>query len=186
MLLKKLLLTRNSEEIYEIRNLIEKQTHKTLVLWAIDCGEVALSLFENRISNDLRPRLALEAAKQWAKGEIKMPIAKKAAYDTHISASELQKTDPSACAAARALGHVIGTIHVETHALGVLFYTATAIAYQVKIEDRSKSIKETIDVFYNKLLVWEKETNYYKGPLAAFLMRENQPNKEFLLHYRKK
>ncbi len=181
--MRKLLLTRNSLEIQEIRALIEKQQHKTLVLWAIDCADIALILFEKRQPGDFRPRRALEAARLWAKGIIKMPEAKKAAHETHQAATELQEIDPCACAAARVMGHVIGTVHVETHALGVLFYTATAKVYEDISKDQTIVLKETVDWFYELLVFWEKEIEHYTGPLASFLLRENQPNKEYILHY---
>lgn len=47
---------------------------------------------------------------------------------THQAAKETQ--NPYAQAAARAVGHAAATIHVETHALGVIFYGLTALTYK--------------------------------------------------------
>ena len=45
--MKKLLVTRTSEVLQPLRALIEEQKHRTLVLWAIDCGARVLPIFEN-------------------------------------------------------------------------------------------------------------------------------------------
>ena len=53
-----------------IRELISKQDHRILVLWAADCAEHVLAYFEEIHPNDDRPRQAVEAGRAWLCGEI--------------------------------------------------------------------------------------------------------------------
>ena len=178
--MKKLLVTRQSPCMQPIRALIEKQNHRTLVLWAMDCAERILSIFESRYPHDERPRQALEAANAWARGQIKMPIAKKCAHAAHNAATEVSE-DAAACAAARAMGHVVGTVHVETHAIGVMMYGITAFAYEAGIKNADDVIAKECHWFYERLLYWEGNTDFEDTNWAHFLLRDDLPNKELLL-----
>ncbi|WP_232436471.1 putative immunity protein [Paenibacillus rubinfantis] len=44
----------------------EQMSQRTLALWAADCAERVLACFEAERPEDLRPRLAIEAARAWA------------------------------------------------------------------------------------------------------------------------
>ena len=46
--------------------------HQMLALWAAACAERVLSLFEDASPNDNRPRTAIDAARSWAHGDLKM------------------------------------------------------------------------------------------------------------------
>ncbi|MBP1745075.1 MAG: hypothetical protein H6Q58_2053 [Firmicutes bacterium] len=181
--MKKLLVTRESAIIQPIRELIEKQKHRTLVSWAIDCAERVLRIFEERHPGDSRPREAVKAAEEWAKGEIKMPIAKKAAHAAHNAATDVAD-DPPACAAARAIGHVVGTVHVETHAIGVVMYGITSFVYAAHPEDADSVIGKELKWFYDRLLYWEANVDKADRKWAPFLLRD-APNKEKLLRLKK-
>ena len=178
--LRKLLVTRESTCLQPLRLLIEEQKHRTLAMWAIDCAEHILPIFENKYPKDSRPREAFLAAKEWAHGQIKMPVAKKAAHATHNSATAVAEKDPAACAAARAMGHVIGAVHVETHAIGVAMYGITAFVYSSK-EDADDVIARECKWFYDRLLYWEKNIDNLDTTWAPFLLRDDVPNKEKLL-----
>jgi len=45
-------------------------------LWAANCAEHVLSLFEAVAPSDLRPRRAIELARAWVLGEVKMMQAR--------------------------------------------------------------------------------------------------------------
>ena len=63
--------------------------HRLLALWAADCAEHVLPLFEAGSPADPRPRRALEVVRAWARGEVRM--------------SESRAAGGHAMAAARAL-----------------------------------------------------------------------------------
>ncbi|WNY26505.1 putative immunity protein [Methanolapillus ohkumae] len=179
--MKKLLFTRESACIQPIRELIEQQNHRTLVLWALDSASFALNIFESR-SDDLRPRQAVEAAGLWASGSIKMPDAKKAILACHKAATE-SGSDPVTEAAARAVGHAAATVHVETHALGLVFYGLTAAAYAkcpyTMPNDAEALVADELDWFYERLTYWEIHAEDKKRSWAPFLLKDS-PNKEKL------
>lgn len=179
--MKKLLYTRESIELQPLLRLIEKQSHRVLVLWAIDCADSILELFEERYPQDTRPREAVVASRLWAEGKIKMTIAKKAALTAHKAANEVSD-DIVACSAARAMGHVVGTVHVETHAIGLVMYGLTGIAYQAisNGDNLQRIVDGKVNWFYERLLYWQENWNNEPREWAAFLVK-NKPNKEKLL-----
>ncbi len=108
---------------------IETQSKVTLAHWAVDYAEAAiLPLWEARYPADRRPRKALDAARNWLKGEIKLPQAKPIILDCHAAARDCAD-DPVAQAAARAIGQCASTIHSAQHCSGLAFYGALAMAY---------------------------------------------------------
>ncbi|WNY24755.1 putative immunity protein [Methanolapillus millepedarum] len=68
--MKKLLFSRESECIQPIRELVEKQNHRTLILWALDCTTRILPIFEEKHPTDQRPQKTVENARLWARGDI--------------------------------------------------------------------------------------------------------------------
>ena len=100
--------------------------HKVLALWAADCAEHILAIFENRHPEDKRPREAIEAARAWARGEMAMTDARKAAFVAHAAAREAEQQD--ARAAARAAGHAAATAHVAAHSPHAADYAIKAAA----------------------------------------------------------
>jgi hypothetical protein len=179
--MKKLIVNRESLKLQPLRQLIAKQKRRTLVLWVIDCAHSVLPIFESEYPNDNRPRNAIEAAKKWAQGKIKMSIAKKAALATHNAATLISDENPAACAAARAIGHVVGTVHVETHAMSFVLYTLTAFVYATNQNSDDKVITERCNWLYDRLLYWETNIEKIDTPWASFLLKDNLPNKEALL-----
>jgi hypothetical protein len=102
------------------------QDHRLLALWAADCAEHVLPYFQDKCSRDDRPRKAIEAARAWACGDIRVGAARAAALAAHAAARKAG--DPAACAAARAAGHAAATAHVATHARGAASYAVKAAA----------------------------------------------------------
>lgn len=186
--MRKMIVTRESLELQPLRLLIEEQKHRTLVMWALDCARGILPIFESRYPKDKRPREAIRAARIWARGDIKMPIAKKAAHASHNAATEVIDDSPAAGAAARAMGHVVGTVHVETHAIGVACYGITAYVYDLPEEDQDEVIEKIVTCMYERLKYWEKhieKVDKINPKWAPFLLRDDIPNKEKQLREKK-
>jgi len=109
--------------------LAEKQSKTTLARWAIDYAEqVMLPLWNKHDPDDRRPQAALNAAREWLSGTVKLPQAKKLILLCHAAAREAE-VNPVAQAAARAIGQSASTIHSARHCMGLVFYGALAIAY---------------------------------------------------------
>lgn len=93
---------------------LDKQNQRSLALWAADCAEHVLPFFEENRPRDDRPRKAIEAARAWARGEIKCGPARTAAVAAHAAARDAN--EGAARFAARAAGHAAGTAHMAGHA----------------------------------------------------------------------
>ena len=109
-------------------NIIVLNDHQLLALWSAACAERVLPLFEAAVPGDERPRKAIEAARSWARGDLKMTDARKIAFAAHAAARETN--NESACLAARAAGHAAATAHVSKHSSHAAAYAIKAIAEQ--------------------------------------------------------
>lgn len=66
---------------------IDEDGHKLLAIWAAECAEHVLSFFEKNHPDDVRPRKAIEAARAWVLGELKMSKAREFAFAAHAAAT---------------------------------------------------------------------------------------------------
>jgi hypothetical protein len=69
----------------------EDSEHKEAALWACGIAEGVLPIFEKAVSDDSRPRLAIEAGRAWAYGRLKMTDARFAAFAAHSAARQAHK-----------------------------------------------------------------------------------------------
>ncbi|HSP46473.1 MAG TPA: hypothetical protein VLN47_00100 [Clostridiaceae bacterium] len=179
-----ILFSRDSECLQELVHLIQLQNHRTLVLWALDCASFTLEEFEAKYPEEPRPRTCLDRCMAWAKGEIKMPLAKRAILDAHAVAKDLD--DPEYSALCHAIGHAGATVHVETHALGLVFYELTAIVLRHGKDDFPGPVREKIAFYRDRLLYWQDNTDHVEMDWAEFLRDDTRPNKEHLLALKRK
>ena len=97
--------------------------HRLLAVWAAACAEHVLYLFESVQPSDPRPRQAIEQARAWARGEIKMSQARAAGGHANAAARELSG---AARHAAFAAGQAAVVAHVAAHELGAAAYAIKA------------------------------------------------------------
>ena len=64
--------------------------HQLLALWAASCAEHVLDLFESAQPEDPRPRQAIEHARAWVRGEVKMTQARTAGGHAMAAARDLR------------------------------------------------------------------------------------------------
>jgi hypothetical protein len=64
--------------------------HQLLALWAAVCAEHVLDRFESARPEDPRPRQAIEHARAWVRGEVKMMQARDAGGRAMVAARELR------------------------------------------------------------------------------------------------
>jgi hypothetical protein len=103
---------------------LELVRHREVARWAADCAEHVLQLFARRYPHDERPRLAIETARAWSRGEVGVGEARAAALAAHGAAREA--SDAAAREAARAAGHAVATAHMADHCLGAAAYALRA------------------------------------------------------------
>ncbi len=98
--------------------------HRLLALWAAVCAEHVLHLFESVQPTDPRPRQAIEQARAWTRGEIKMSQARTAGGHAMAAARDLHGP---ARHAAYAAGQAAVVAHVAAHELGAAAYAIKAV-----------------------------------------------------------
>jgi hypothetical protein len=95
-----------------------------LAVWAADCAERTLPLFEARAPADTRPREAIDRLRAFARGELRVGALRVLAARAHAAAREVG--DPAAVAAARAAGQAASVAHMAAHARGVAYAARAA------------------------------------------------------------
>src|SRR4029077_13785492 len=80
--------------------------HHLLALWAASCAEHVLDLFESAQPRDPRPRLAIEHARAWVRGEVTMMRARAAGGQAMGAARDLRGAPRYAAYAAGQAGAV--------------------------------------------------------------------------------
>ncbi len=123
--------------------------HHAIALWAADCAEHTLHLFEENSPEDTRPRLAIEALRLWVNGEKKMVECREAAFAAHAAAREAQ--DPAGIAAARACGQAVAVAHMYNHAPHAASYAAKAASLAVSKEQAAQAFSTERDWQWNHL-----------------------------------
>jgi hypothetical protein len=98
--------------------------HHLLALWAATCAEHVLGLFEAVRPDDPRPREAIEHARAWVRGEVRMMQARAAGGHAMGAARDLRG---AARNAAYAAGQAAVVAHVAAHELGAAAYAIKAV-----------------------------------------------------------
>jgi hypothetical protein len=103
---------------------LQDSHHHLLAIWAADCAQHVLYLFEETQSNDDRPRRAIELVRAWTRGEITMSQSRAAGGHAMTAARELSG---AARYAAYAAGQAAAVAHVAAHELGAAAYAIKAV-----------------------------------------------------------
>ena len=135
-----------------IEELVHGTNHKTLAIWAADCAERVLPLFEEHYPKDNRPRNAIEALRAWIQtGVFNMADIRNAALAAHAAARDVER-DNAARSAARATGQAVATAHVPGHAVAAAIYAATAVRDSTNPSHANTATEKERDWQYHHLL----------------------------------
>ena len=134
---------------------LSEDDRRVLAVWAADCAERTLPVFEARAPSDTRPQEAIDGLRAFARGEMRIGRVRALAAGAHAAAREVG--DPAAVAAARAAGQAAGVAHMAAHARGAAAYAAkaaglaapddpTAVAEQVRWQQShaSPSVRDVL------------------------------------------
>ncbi|MFO7191983.1 MULTISPECIES: putative immunity protein [Thermocrispum] len=113
--------------------------HHLLALWAATCAEHVLPLFEAARPDDPRPRAAIEHARAWARGAVKMMQARAAGGHAMGAARDLRGAPRFAAYAA---GQAAVVAHVAEHELGAAAYAIKAVRAAVPPEQADAAGRE--------------------------------------------
>lgn len=165
-----ILFSQESPILHELSMLLEEQNRRIVVLWALDLsGDCVRELLEKYPMDD-RPIKALEEAKRWAAGKIKMPVAKKAILNCHSMAKDVNSPEDKAMC--HAIGQACSTVHTKRHAMGLPIYELTAIVKKYGIENCREPIERRCTQYMDRLIYWHDNLSEYKGTWAAFMMKD--------------
>ena len=129
--LRKMLGSADSPYIIALMRLIETQSKTTIANWCVDyVTEHIIPIYQKAYPDDRCPERALEAFREYQNGTIKLPDLKKVVAEVN-NAAKAAEENPAAQAAARAVGQAAAAIYTPTHSLGLAFYGAAAIAYDM-------------------------------------------------------
>ena len=98
--------------------------HQLLALWAAQCAQHVLHLYQLAAPSDERPHEAIDAAGAWARGEMTMMDAR--ARGGHAMAAARPLRGPARLAA-YAAGQAACVAHVAEHDLGAAAYAIRAV-----------------------------------------------------------
>lgn len=108
------------------------EDHVLLALWAAECAEHVLPLFEAERPDDARPREAIAAIRAWTRGELPMMQSRAAGGHAMGAARPLTGAARNAAYAAGQAGVVA---HVAAHELGAAAYAIRAVRASVPEAD---------------------------------------------------
>ena len=103
---------------------LQDSDHHLLAVWAADCAQHVLHLFEVEQPDDDRPRRAIEMVRAWTRGEITMTQSRAAGGHAMAAARAMRG---AARHAAFAAGQAAVVAHVAAHELGAAAYAIKAI-----------------------------------------------------------
>lgn len=103
---------------------LSKSDRRLVAVWAADCAERVLPLFESDVPDDDRPRDAIARTRAFARGELDAAGEIRRRFVAGRAAAAA--TSPAAVAAARSAAQAAGVAHMGAHALGAAAYAANA------------------------------------------------------------
>lgn len=163
------LFSKDSEYLHDLMLLLQNQNHQVMVLWAFDLAAESIAQLEEKYPEERRPREALDAARDWAAGNVKMRYAQRKILDCHAVAKEITcKEDISAC---HAIGQACAVVHTAGHGIGYPIYDLTAIVYKYGIEHCEAAVVRRKQEYIDKLLYWNMHLDDYKGAWADFMRK---------------
>ena len=163
------LFTKDMEYLQDLTMLFREQSHKTMVLWALDLAAESVAKLEGKYPDEPRPGEALEAARAWAAGMIKMRLAQRKILDCHAFAKGIDSREDIALC--HAIGQACAVVHTAGHAIGYPMYELSAIVYRLGIESCAEAVEQCRREYINKLFYWNEHTGDHEGEWADFMLK---------------
>lgn len=161
-----ILFSKNSAGLADLRAALEGVERRVAVLWALDVSSRAAEALEERYPGESRPRQALETARLWAAGRVKMPAARQAILGCHGLAKELD--DPADRALCHAVAQACSTVHTPGHAIGFPLYELTALVRRYGPDNCREPVESRLADYRRRLADWA-ERDVSGMEWAAFL-----------------
>lgn len=164
---RKILFSREDDCLRSLQLLIDACSRKAVVCWALELAGETAGLLDRQYPGDHRAGTAVAQTWRWARGEIKMPEAKKAILACHAAAKECPSPEDSSLF--HAVAQACSTVHTKGHAMGYPIYELTALARRLGPENRPVRLEQRVEHYRRRLLYWNGAYETLPGPWAAFL-----------------
>lgn len=124
---------------------LSEADRRLVVLWAADCAERVLAVFEAEAPTDGRARDGSARARAFGRGELSAAEEIRRRFVAGRAARSV--TAPGAVAAARSAGQASGVAHMGAHALGAAAYAANAagLAAPEQTDSRENEVRWQIE-----------------------------------------
>lgn len=164
-----ILFSKDSIFLQDLILLIQQQNHRTLALWAFDLADETIKKLQIRHPGEERPAMALQAARLWAFGKIKMPVAQRKILDCHAAAKEMGSMEDAALC--HAIGQACSVVHTRGHAIGFPIYDLTSLIYRYGIEDGKAYAEKRKQEYWDKMMLWHARQDEYNGMWTDFMLK---------------
>jgi hypothetical protein len=153
---------------------LEDADRRLVALWAADCAELVLPLFEAEAPDDSRVRDGILRARAYGRGELDAAGEIKRRFVAGRAAQSAKS--PAAVAAARSSGQASGVAHMGAHALGAAAYAARAASLAASDQETArrdevrwqiKHMTGEVRTALSKLPLLEEDSS---GPLGSGLL----------------
>ena len=165
-----ILFDRDTPCLTELLAEMEKQSRLTLVRWVFDAMTTTLEMLHTRWPEETRPQKAFSRCWDWAKGNLRMPEAKRAILAAHAAAKDTQ--DPVCAALCHAIGQGCSTVHTGRHAPGLPFYELTALVRLYGLDACREVVEERISRYQERLHFFAAHEQDAGEDWAPFLLKE--------------
>lgn len=146
-----ILFTPQSACLSELCALIGGQDRRTLALWSLDLASGTADALAGRHPGDRHPRDAVDASSEWASGNVKMGVARRAILSCHAMAKEVDAEDAALC---HAVAQACSVVHTPRHALGYPVYELTALVIRSGYEGFEDDVVSRVSEYADRLAYW--------------------------------
>lgn len=164
-----ILFAKDLQFLCDLAALFQTQSHRVIALWAFDMAEQSIGKLREKYPDERRPTEALQAARAWASGNLKMRPAQRRILDCHAFAKEIDCLED--IATCHAVGQACSVVHTVGHAMGYPMYDLTSIVYKLGIQNCTDAVLQRKQEYINKLLYWSEHLSGYSGGWAPFMFK---------------
>ena len=152
---RKVLFDRDSPLLQPLCAALAAQDHRALICWALELSQDAEQRLRTLHPTERRAGESIEAARLWARGEIRMPLARRKILDCHAIAREWD--DAETIALCHAIGQACATVHTGGHAIGLPLYELTALVRRYGPENCRKPVEQRNLDYLQRLSDWQMQ-----------------------------
>ena len=124
---------------------------RAAVLWSLEGAEELAGELRERIPEDVRPQVCVQASFLWMRGASRMPQVRPSILAVHVLARE--RKDPVERALCHAVGQGCSALHSPRHAIGLAVYELTARVLASDREARARMIDRMLEKYWSR---WER------------------------------